>query len=181
MGPVRETTPLSGLIGLPVLLQDIQSTVAEQRIAIFISFAALDPDHHPFAVDVRCLQMRCLTNSEPSGVDGCQYGPVLEIVRALKKGSDLFPGQDHGKFLSVLDPGNPDPVPLSFHGRLIEEFHGTVCLVDGGLRDLLLLHEIVKVVANLFLPHLRRRATIMTHKMHHAVQIAGNGLRAEVF
>src|SRR6266481_7416616 len=54
---------------LPVLPEFVEQPGAEQHIAVFAAFTALDMDHHALAVDVTHFQACEFGTAEPGGVE----------------------------------------------------------------------------------------------------------------
>src|SRR3990172_10575095 len=45
--------PFGWPIFLPVFAQDLQGSIAEKRVAVFVSFSIINADHHTIAVNIR--------------------------------------------------------------------------------------------------------------------------------
>lgn len=86
----------------PVGAQRVQERPRQNHLAIPISLAVTDRDHHPIAVDVAHLESQRFRESEPRAVQCHRHGPVLPVPQRLQQPHHLLAAEHHG--LSRLLP-----------------------------------------------------------------------------
>src|ERR1700756_195892 len=79
MPAVAWKQPYAGLSpqAAPVSLEFVEQSWAEQNIAVFATFTALDVDHHAFAVYVADFQVGQFSASYSGGVEGHQQSAMI--------------------------------------------------------------------------------------------------------
>jgi hypothetical protein len=79
---------------LPPFAQELEQLRRQHHVAVPLSLALLDPEHHALAVDVRHLQVRDLGHPEARAVGDAERGLVLEARRGLEEARHLLLAQD---------------------------------------------------------------------------------------
>jgi hypothetical protein len=85
----------------PVCAEFLQQFGAEHDVAVFASFAALNVDDHPLAVDIADLQVGQFGAAESGCVSGHQQHAVKRCVRPVDQLRD-FLAEDHRQAHSLL-------------------------------------------------------------------------------
>ena len=94
--------PMPGPFHLPPVAEDGQQLRREHHVAVLLSFAVGDPQHHPSAVDVGHREVQSLGDAQARGVAGGQDGAVLMALTASRNWATSSwlstTGRDRGRF-----------------------------------------------------------------------------------
>ena len=93
VGLTAREQPLLRVHSFPVATQDIQQLRREHDVAIFTTFALLDADHHPAAVDSGRFQANRLRDPQAGSVTGGEDHPMFAGIDAFEEVDDFFRAQ----------------------------------------------------------------------------------------
>lgn len=91
-------------VGFPILAQDEQGLGGKRHVAVLGTFAPVDMDHHPAAVDIGDLEEEAFMETEPATICSRQVGAVMEGVRTAKQALHFFDTEHRGKPVFGLGP-----------------------------------------------------------------------------
>jgi len=91
-------------VGLPILAENEQGLGGKRHVAVLGTFASVDMDHHPFAVDIGDLEGEAFMETEPAIVHSRQVGTVMEGVCTAKQALYFFDTEHRG--MPVLGLGS---------------------------------------------------------------------------
>lgn len=82
--------------------QQLQDFPGQDRVSVFLSFAAFNSDLHPFGIDGLDGKVDQFTDAKSAGIDGAQDGFVLDIGHTCQDLLDFFFTADYrqGFFLT---------------------------------------------------------------------------------
>src|ERR1700674_2988652 len=113
--------PLLRPYGPPIRAQQLQQLGRELDIAVLMTLALLNPDHHALAVDVGNPQMEGLADAHPGAVHGAEDHAVSKGGSGFQKPKDLFRTEDHGQPVFLLGSWNHCDDPILFQGDPVEK------------------------------------------------------------
>jgi hypothetical protein len=143
---------------LPVLPENLQIPLAQERIPIFVPFPMSHANHHPLTVDIRQLQLKRFTDPQTRRVDRHQNRPMLKILDRSEENLHLLLRQTNRKPPPSLPLGNPELLPIPLERRLIKKLQCPIGLRDRSLRNVSLLDKIMEILSNLRVPQFRKRS-----------------------
>ena len=102
-------------VGCPVLSEQGEGAERQGDRAVLGACAATHMDEHAGAVDSGDLEVGALWQSEPTGVDGGQAGPIAQQLKGCQHGAHCFDTEDHGECLLPwgTHQGQRGPCPLA--------------------------------------------------------------------
>jgi hypothetical protein len=90
----------------PVGTQDSQKLRRQHGVA-FAALSALDPDHHPFALNIAVLQCDDLRDAQASRIRRGQRGTALQTRHGFEKMHHLLGTEHHRQLAGLTRIGNP--------------------------------------------------------------------------
>jgi len=121
----------------------------EQHIAIFAPLAALDVNHHAFAIHVADFQTRQLGAPHSRGVERHQQGVMVGCERRINELRDFFCTQDRGQAKYLLRIGSLFDAPGLPESFGVEESESCKALSNRARCQFLFLEEFGLVFANM--------------------------------
>src|ERR1700739_830533 len=86
----------------PVSLEFVEQSWAEQNIAVFATFTALDVDHHAFAVYVADFQVGQFSASYSGGVERHQQGAMIRSQSCIDESCHFLLAEDRWQVNGLL-------------------------------------------------------------------------------
>ena len=90
-------------------------------IPVLASLAALDVNHHSFAIDVADFQVGQLSASYSGGVEGHQQSAMIRSQSCVDKPRDFFPAEDRRKVKGSFRIGSLGDAPGFLESFDVEE------------------------------------------------------------
>src|SRR6202022_1296531 len=103
---------------VPVLPEFVEQPCAEQYIAVFAAFTALDVDHHALAVDVTHFQACEFGTAESGGVERHQQSAMQRRASCIDESRTFFLAEDRWQVKGLLRVGRLGNAP-----GFLERFH----------------------------------------------------------
>src|SRR5216683_7392453 len=130
MPAVTWKQPYAGLSpqAAPVSLEFVEQLWAEQNIAVFATFTALDVDHHALAVHVADFQVCQFSASYSGGVERHQQGAMEGSAGRLNELSNFFLAEDRWQVMRPFRIGSVGDAPGSLERLTVKEPQG--CQTD---------------------------------------------------
>ena len=116
----------------PVLAQFFEQFWAEHHISVNASLAALNVNHHPFAVDVADFQVRQLGVPRSSGVERHQQNAMVGNERRIDESRDFFLAQDRREVKRSFRIGSLGDAPALLECLGVEKTQGRQVVRNGG-------------------------------------------------
>src|SRR5947207_252357 len=105
----------------PVLTQCLEQFWAEHHISVFASLAALDVNHHAFAIDVADFQVCQFSASYSGGVERHQQGAMEGSAGGLNELSNFFLAEDRWQAMGPFRIGSVGDAPGSLERLTVKE------------------------------------------------------------
>src|SRR5712664_51507 len=134
----------------PVLTQYLEQFWAEHHIPVFASFAALDVNHHAFAIDVADFQVCQFSASYSGGVERHQQSAMIRSQGCVDESRDFFPAEDRRKVKCSLRIGCLGDAPGFLESFDVEESQSCQSLCNRARRQLALLEQLGLIFTNVF-------------------------------
>src|ERR1700730_16917932 len=152
MPAVAWKQPYAGLSpqAAPVSLEFVEQFWAEQNIAVFATFTALDVDHHAFAVYVADFQVCQFSASYSSGVERHQQSAMIRSQSCVDESRDFFPAEDRRKVKCSFRIGRLGDAPGFLESFAVEESQSCQSLRNRARRQLALLEQLGLIFTNVF-------------------------------
>src|SRR6516165_9370220 len=139
-----------GSHGAPIVRQHLQQPGRQHDIAVFLSLALFDAQHHALAVDTLRLQPGRLGNTQAGGIACCQDRLVFEALDASKEVQHLLGAENDGQCLWCLWARNDlVEIPIEAERDAVEESKRRDGHVHRTWRQLLLVRQIDLVGADI--------------------------------
>ena len=106
---------------VPVLPEFVEQLWAEQHIAIFAAFAALDVNHHALAVDVTNFQACEFGTAESGGVERHQQSAMQRRASCIDESRHFFLAEDRWQVKGLLRVGSLGNAPGFLERFRVEE------------------------------------------------------------
>jgi hypothetical protein len=119
---VTRKEPLLGPFHSPPVTQDFQQLRRQHHVAILLTLALIDANHHPRAVNVPYGEANRFRDAQARRVARGQDRAMLGAADAVEELEDFFRAQDNGQCLRFL--GRRDDVfkgPVLLQGDLVEK------------------------------------------------------------
>ena len=140
-------------MGFPETPQHLQDGGRQGHITILAALA-VNVQAQTLSIDIADLQLHGLAQTQTTGIDGGKEDAVKGGLETIEQPADLLPAHHRWNFVFVLWSHQAENRPGALQGVLIEEFDGAEGNRGMGARDLALVGEEEKVLANLFLGQL---------------------------
>src|SRR5712664_4313762 len=106
---------------LPVLPEFVEQLCAEQHIAVFAAFTALDVDHHALAVDVTHFQACEFGTTESGGRERYQQSAMQRRAGCIEESRHFFLAENRWQVKGLLRVGRLGNAPGSLERFRVEE------------------------------------------------------------
>src|SRR3984893_4860548 len=106
---------------LPVLPEFVEQLCAEQHIAVFAAFTALDVDHHALTIDVADFQACEFGTTESGGIERHQQSAMQRRTSCIDESRHFFLAEDRWQVKGLLRVGRLGNAPSSLERFRIEE------------------------------------------------------------
>src|SRR6202521_1436294 len=126
---------------LPVLPEFVEQLGAEQHIAVFAAFTALDVDHHALAVDVTHLQACEFGTTESGGTERNQTSAMQRRASCIDESRHFFLAEDRWQVKGLLRVGRLGNAPGSLERFRVEESESCQMLRHRVRRELPLVEQ----------------------------------------
>jgi len=156
---------------LPVGAQFCQRSLRQWHVTIFVTFAALDVDHHAAAVDVRDFQGTAFEQAQAAGVDRQQANTVAFEADAAQNAANFIAGENDRQALLAMRSDEFESGPLAAQGFLKEELDAAYRDGAGGALPFFDVLHVEEVVAQLFFGDLIRGIVVMLGELADRAQI----------
>jgi len=113
--------PVRGPFPSPLSGQHLAKRVGKHRLAVFVSFAAANPDDFACAVEIADFKVRGLGDPESRAVHDGQNGSVAEVPRGFEQRFDLFPARNDRQLLFVAGQRNAVDIDLLMQGVAVKK------------------------------------------------------------
>jgi len=153
VGPGRGKKPGNRTVSFPETPQHLQDGGRQGHATIFAALA-VNVQAQTLSIDIADLQLHGLAQTQTTGIDGGKEDAVKGGPEAAEQLADFCPTHHRWNFVFVSWSRQPENRPGALQGVLIEEFDGAESNGGVGARDLALVGEEEKVLANLFLGQL---------------------------
>src|ERR1700720_4819412 len=134
----------------PVLTQYLEQFWAEHHISVFASLAALDVNHHAFAIDVADFQVGQFSTSYSGGVERHQQSAMIRSQSCVNESRDFFPTEDRRKVKPFFRIGRLGDAPGFLESFDVEESESCQSLRNRARRQLALLEQLGLIFTNVF-------------------------------
>src|SRR5260370_10752862 len=104
-----------------MLTQGLEQFWAEHHISVFASLAALNVNHHAFAIDVADFQVRQFSASYSGGVERHQQSAMEASVGGLNELSNFFLAEDRWQAMCPFRIGRVSDAPGSLEPLTVKE------------------------------------------------------------
>jgi hypothetical protein len=91
----------------PIGPQDAQKLRRQHGVAFLAALSALDPDHHPFAVDITDLQCDHLRDAQAGRIRRGQGRAALQARHGFEKTHHLLGAEHHRQLAWLTSVGDP--------------------------------------------------------------------------
>ncbi len=105
----------------PIGAELLQRGIGKRQVTVFGSFAPVDMDHHPLAVDVADLQVESFSEPQSERVDGPEISCHPQRGAGAEDLVDLLDREYLGRRLDVLQFGLGECFPVASTGACEEE------------------------------------------------------------
>src|SRR6267378_1987942 len=133
---------------LPVLPEFVQQPCAEQYIAVFAAFTALDVDHHALAVDVTNFQASEFGTAESGGIERHQQSAMKRRASCIDESRHFLLAEDRWQVKGLLRVGRLGNAPGSLERFRIEESESCQVLCHRVRREFPLLEQLCLIFTN---------------------------------
>src|SRR5438876_6970552 len=159
MPAVAWKQPCAGLSpqAAPVSLEFVEQFWAEQNIAVFATFTALDVDHHALAVHVADFQVCQFSASYSGGVERHQQSAMIRSQGCVDESRDFFPAEDRREVKCSLRIGCLGDAPGFLESFDVEESQSCQSLCNRARRQLALLEQLGLIFTNVLWTQTIRR------------------------
>lgn len=160
-GTGRRKQPGNRAVSFPKTPQHSEDGRRQWHVTIPVALAA-NVEQQTLSIDIADLQLHALAHAPPTRIDGGKKDAVKESPKAAEQLANFFPTHDRRNFVFPAWSHDPEHGPGPLQCLLIEEFDGAESNGGVGARDLALVGEEKKVLADLFLGQLIRRLPVMS-------------------
>src|SRR5260370_37278048 len=126
---------------VPVLPEFVEQPGAEQYIAVFAAFTALDVDHHALAVDVTNFQACEFGTAESGGVERHQQSAMQRRASCMDESRHFFLAEDRWQVKGLLRVGRLGNAPGFLERFRVEESESCKTLRHRVRRELPLVEQ----------------------------------------
>src|SRR5258708_2093475 len=126
---------------VPVLPEFVEQLCAEQHIAVFATFTALDVDDHALTVDVTYFQTREFGTAESGGVERHQQSAMQRRASRIDEPRNFFLAEDRWQVKGLLRIGRLGNAPGSLERFRVEESESCKMLRHRVRRELPLVEQ----------------------------------------
>jgi hypothetical protein len=126
----------------------IEQNGTEHHVAVFATFAALDVNHHPLAINVATLQASQLGVPNTGGVEGHEDSSMKGCASRLDELCDLFLAENRGQAVCLLGIRSVGDAPRFLKRLNVEKPQGTQVGGHGTGRQLPFGEEVGLVLPN---------------------------------
>src|SRR5208282_4115523 len=152
-GTGRRKQPGHRAVSFPKTPEHSEDGRRQRHVTIPVALAA-NVEQQTLSIDIADLQLHALADAQPTRIDGGKKNAVKGSPKAAEQLADFFPTHDRRNFVFPAWSHYPEHRPGTLQRVLIEEFYGAESNGGIGARDLALVGEEEKVLANLFLGQL---------------------------
>lgn len=162
-------------VRLPVVSQSEQGRLRQWDVAILGTFAAMDVDHHPPAVDVSDLQVEPFLQAESQRVHGPKESGHPHGRAGIEDLLDLFSSDDFRQRFDVLQFGFGERFPVSPASASEEELDAAEGNSQRAIGKLFFDFQMQQPAAKLFFGDFIGRGMTVVSQLSHGSQVAMNG------
>jgi hypothetical protein len=180
-GPVAGEQPVGGPGHAPPVAQDGEQSRGEHHVAVFLTFALLDAEHHPRAVDCGRDEPHGFGDPQAGAVASGQDRAVFAAGDRVEELDDLRGTQNHREGLGLFR-GRDDRLgpPVSFERDLVEEAQRRHDGTERTGRQLLVGRHVDLVGANFLGPQYFRRRVEVAREERDLLHVRSLGVGREV-
>ena len=137
-------------VHFPVFAQLGQERLGQERVAVFVSFALFDADHHALAVDVGDFETNNFAETQSGVIRGHQQGAVFGILSGRKEVLDFLNAQDFGQSLGVSARRQTEFSLGAAERGAVEEFQTRGDEVTSAPGEFALVQQVQEIIQNPF-------------------------------
>jgi hypothetical protein len=160
-GTGRRKQPGNRAVSFPKTPEHVEDGRRQWHVTIPTALAA-NVEQQTLSIDIADLQLHSLAHAQPTRIDGGKKDAVKGTPKAAEQLADFCPTHHRRNFVFPAWSRHPEHRPGTLERVLIEEFYGAESNGGVGARDLALVGEEEKVLANLFLGELIGWSPVMS-------------------
>src|SRR6266481_7098198 len=133
---------------VPVLPEFVEQLCAEQHIAVFATFTALDVDDHALTVDVTYFQTREFGTAESGGIERHQQSAMQRRASRIDELRHILLAEDRWQMNGLLRVGRLGNAPGSLERLDVEKAQSRQMLRHRVRREFPLLEQLCLIFTN---------------------------------
>lgn len=134
----------------PVLAGKLKRSLRQWDVAVFVSLATADVNHHSSRVNGSHLKMSAFLESQPARVDSSQTGSIARQADERENQPDFIAREDDGELLFARRANQFEGSESFVEGMLVEELDTADCDGGSGARVVLDVLEVEEVLSEFF-------------------------------